>query len=150
MILPLVLPVSHEAVFLWPPSWGYGPACLSSPRGFSTWLVWASSHAGFEAMFQHVSNTWFKWLECQESLPPGGLLCTVAGPLYMVAEDYKRTKTEAAKFLNISALKPRPTTSSVSILLHLLFKEGDKARRKGEENRDHFLMGRVARICGPL
>lgn len=76
------------------------------------------------------------------SLSPCVLSNKVAGPLYMVDKGNKRAKTEAAKFLKIYAVKPRPTTSTVSLLLYLLFRDGFKASPdvKGEENRCYFLM----------
>lgn len=41
-------------------------------------------------------------------------VCSPAGPLCVMPEGFKRTKTEAAKF------RPRPTTKIVSRLLHFL------------------------------
>lgn len=82
------------------------------------------------------------------SLSPCVLSNKVAGPLYMVDKGNKRVKKEAAKFLKSYTLKPRTRTSTVSLLLYLLFRDGFKASPdvKGEENRCYFLMGGVARI----
>lgn len=51
-----------------------------------------------------------------------------------------------------SFLKSRLITSTISLLLHSLVKGVYEASPevKGEENRHHFLMGGVARICGQL
>lgn len=116
--------------------------------GFSTWITWVSSHDGFKAKFLydffHTTGTLFTWPNSQASLSlsPCVLSNEVAGPLYMVDKGNKRAKTEAAKFLKIYAVKPRPTTSTVSLLLYLLFRDGFKASSdaKGEENRCYFLM----------